>query len=71
MHMTHTRTIAGLIGVMLSAAGLTVSGAAQTTAPGVDIVVPHESWSCGLPGGIPRPETGTGGVGLTFFESAR
>ena len=23
------------------------------------LVVPHESWPCGLPGGIPSPETGT------------
>ena len=22
-------------------------------------IVPHESWSCGMPGGIPAPETGT------------
>jgi hypothetical protein len=67
--MTHTRAIAGFIGVMLSAAGLTVSGAAQSsagrnsagrnTAPDADVIVPHESWSCGLPGGIPRPERGT------------
>ena len=69
MHTTRTRAIAGVIGVMLSAAGLAVSGAAQNSggqnsagqngAPAADVIVPHESWSCGLPGGIPRPETGT------------
>src|SRR5687767_3311226 len=59
MHMTYTRALAGFMGVLLSAAGLAISGAAQTTGPGADVIVPHESWSCGLPGGIPRPETGT------------
>ena len=23
------------------------------------LIVPHESWSCGMPAGIPAPETGT------------
>ncbi len=79
MPTTHTRAIAGVIGVMLSAAGLAVSGATQhdtrntpqntaqnaaqnaapKNAPAADLIVPHASWSCGLPGGIPRPETGT------------
>ena len=62
--MTQTRAIAGFLGVMLSAAGLAFGGAVptsagQNTAPAADVIVPHESWSCGLPGGIPRPETGT------------
>src|SRR5688572_11620226 len=64
MQTTHTRAIAGVLGVLLSAPGLVVSGAAQNSggqngAPAADVIVPHESWSCGLPDGIPRPETGT------------
>src|SRR5688572_984980 len=64
MQTTHTRAIAGVLGVLLSAAGLAVSGAAQNSggqnsAPAADVIVPHESWSCGLPGGIPIPEIGT------------
>ncbi len=31
----------------------------QSRSASADIVVPHESWTCGLPDGIPRPESGT------------
>lgn len=57
--MTHARAIAGIIGVLLSVISMSVGVAGQGDAPGADLIVPHESWSCGLPGGIPRPEGGT------------
>ena len=58
--MRHTRVIAGIIGVVLSLAGSTdwVIGQAPT-ADTNSVLVPHESWSCGLPAGIPSPESGT------------
>ncbi len=57
--MTHARAIAGIIGVLLSVISMSVGVAGQGDAPGADLIVPHESWSCGLPAGIPRPEGGT------------
>jgi len=33
--------------------------AGQANGSAADLIVPHESWSCGLPDGIPRPEGGT------------
>lgn len=38
---------------------MAVGAAGQGNATGADLIVPHESWSCGLPDGIPRPEAGT------------
>jgi len=39
-------------------AALAVAG--QGSAPAApSLIVPHESWSCGLPSGIPNPESGT------------
>ena len=58
-HMTHARAIAGIVGVLLSVTSMAVGLAGQGNAPGADLIVPHESWSCGLPDGIPRPEGGT------------
>src|SRR5688572_4333165 len=57
--MAHTGAIAGIVGVLLSVVSMAVRVAGQGNAIGVDLIVPHESWSCGLPGGIPRPERGT------------
>ena len=57
--MTQTRAIAGIVGVLLSVIGTAVGVVGQGNAPGADLIVPHESWSCGLPEGIPRPEIGT------------
>lgn len=37
-------------------------GGARTPATGSSssrLIVPHETWSCGMPGGIPAPESGT------------
>jgi hypothetical protein len=38
---------------------MAVGVAGQGNAPAADLIVPHESWPCGLPDGIPRPEAGT------------
>jgi hypothetical protein len=57
--MTHTRAIAGIVGVLLSVISMAAGVAGQGNAAGADLIVPHESWSCGLPDGIPRPEGGT------------
>ena len=57
--MTLTRAIAGIFGAVLSVISMAVRVAGQASAPAADLIVPHESWSCGLPDGIPRPEGGT------------
>jgi hypothetical protein len=57
--MTQTRAIAGIVGVLLSALSMADGVAGQGNAPVADLIVPHESWSCGLPDGIPRPEVGS------------
>lgn len=58
--MRHMRAIAFIIGTVLVLGAVAIRAAGQGPAPGAGVViVPHESWSCGLPGGIPRPESGT------------
>jgi hypothetical protein len=57
--MTHARALAGLVGVILSVISTAIAAAGQGNARGADLIVPHESWSCGLPDGIPLPEGGT------------
>ena len=58
--MTHTRPIAFLLATILVVGALAVRAAGQGSTAGAGVViVPHESWSCGLPGGIPNPESGT------------
>jgi hypothetical protein len=57
--MTQTRAIAGIVGVSLSLIGMVTGVAGQANGSAADLIVPHESWSCGLPDGIPRPESGT------------
>ena len=57
--MKHTRAIPGIVGVLLSIISMAVVATGQGNAPGADLIVPHESWSCGLPNGILRPEGGT------------
>src|SRR3954464_5126920 len=66
--MRNGRTWLGVVGFLLSVA-LVVHGSAvqndgtrRANANGGAApvqIVPHESWSCGLPGGIPNPESGT------------
>ena len=57
--MTQGRAITGIVGVILSVIHMAVGVAGQVSASGADLIVPHESWSCGLADGIPRPESGT------------
>src|SRR5688572_2851022 len=61
--MTHTeptRAIAFLVGMILLLGVVAIRAAGQGNTPGAAvIIVPHESWSCGLPTGIPVPESGT------------
>ena len=58
--MTHTRAIAFLAGTILVLGVVAIRAAGQGSTPGAGVViVPHESWSCGMPAGIPAPETGT------------
>ena len=57
--MTQTRAIAGIVGVVLSVISMAADVTGQGNAPVADVIIPHESWSCGLPDGIPRPERGT------------
>jgi hypothetical protein len=44
--------------LFLGVAGLVAAGQADSPGAGT-VIVPHEPWSCGLPGGIPAPERGT------------
>jgi hypothetical protein len=46
----------GAVAVTAVVAAATAVAARQAPAPAV--IVPHESWSCGLPDGIPAPESG-------------
>ena len=58
--MTRTRTILFLAGTVLFLGVVAIPAAGQDRTPdGGVMIVPHESWSCGLPGGIPVPESGT------------
>ena len=54
------RAIAFLVGTSLFLGAVPIPAAGQGRTPDAAVViVPHESWSCGLPGGIPSPEAGT------------
>jgi hypothetical protein len=66
--MRNSRTVMGVVGVFLAVASGVAGSAAQNdaarrpataTASAAAVIVPHESWSCGLPNGIPNPESGT------------
>ena len=57
--MTQPRAIAGIVGLLVSVISMANGVAGQGNAPVADLIVPHESWSCGLPDGIPRPEGGS------------
>jgi hypothetical protein len=61
--MRDRRGLMRIVYVAVAAAVLSsvVSGgsAAARQASAGPVIVPHESWSCGLPGGIPTPESGT------------
>ena len=50
------RMSTAIIGAALLAIAGHVSAQGQNTAK---VLIPHESWTCGMPDGIPNPETGT------------
>jgi Protein of unknown function (DUF3237) len=57
--MRHTRAIAFIAGIILFLGVVAGRAAGQGSGAGAGaVIVPHESWSCGLPGGIPNPERG-------------
>ena len=56
--MTQLRAFAGLVGMILTMIAAAFA-AGQGNASAADVIVPHESWPCGLADGIPRPERGT------------
>src|SRR5687767_7639107 len=59
-HLSATRAIAVLVGATLLAGATAIPAAGQGGRPDAGVViVPHESWPCGLPDGIPSPELGT------------
>lgn len=55
--------LVSLFVVSALAAGVAAQGGARSGGSGAGsaarVVVPHESWTCGMPTGIPGPETGT------------
>src|SRR5688500_3531332 len=55
--MTYRRAIVGVAAVVLLVAATADRLAGQGTAR--NVVIPRESWTCGLPAGIPNPEGGT------------
>jgi hypothetical protein len=59
--MTSRSSVVSLVGILLLCVGPGDGVAGQDAAGGavVSVLVPHESWPCGLPGGIPTPESGT------------
>lgn len=58
--MRHQRAIPVILGTIVVLAITALRAAGQGGPPGgATLIVPHESWSCGLPGGIPSPESGT------------
>src|SRR4051812_14368320 len=65
--MPNSRTVIGVVGGFLAVVSSIHTSAAQTNAgrrpttnvsTAAAVIVPHESWSCGLPNGIPTPESG-------------
>jgi hypothetical protein len=54
--MRHRRAIEGFIGVLLVLSCTAGRAAGQGGAGST--IVPHQSWTCGLPDGIPSPEAG-------------
>ena len=54
--MRHRRAIVATLGIVSL---LAVTGARASSRSRADVViVPHDSWNCGLPDGIPNPENG-------------
>ena len=65
--MKYRRAIVRLVGIVLLCEAVAVRAVGQRPAgdrafdgaEGPTLIVPHASWPCGLPDGIPRPESGT------------
>jgi hypothetical protein len=57
--MRHPRAIALLAGIVLPLVTTTPLPGQGGPASSAAVLMPHESWDCGLPGGIPAPEGGT------------
>lgn len=58
--MRYQRAIPVIVGTIVVLGIAALRAASQGGPPGAGpMIVPHESWSCGLPGGIPVPESGT------------
>jgi len=65
--MRNSRRVVGAVGVLLVVVSGVPGSASQndraqrsaTSTATAAVIIPHESWSCGLPGGIPNPESGT------------
>lgn len=52
--------ITSIVGTAVVLGMAALGAAGQSGSPGApSLIVPHESWSCGLPAGIPNPESGT------------
>jgi hypothetical protein len=49
-------SVLALVGVVASVSNAQNAAARQ---PSSRVIVPHESWNCGMPAGIPSPEAGT------------
>src|SRR5688572_970997 len=59
-HGSRARAIAFLVATTLFLGAVAFPAARQGgTADSGVVIVPHESWPCGLPDGIPSPEIGT------------
>jgi hypothetical protein len=59
-HRRYPRAILFVIGTVIVPGVASLLGVSQGATPGGGtVIVPHESWSCGLPNGIPVPESGT------------
>ncbi len=56
--MRHTRVIGALVRTVLLLS-VAADEAASQIGGQPPLIVPHESWTCGLPNGIPIPESGT------------
>jgi hypothetical protein len=57
--MRQRRAIVAALGIVSLLAVMGARASSQSRAAGADVmIVPHDSWNCGLPDGIPNPESG-------------
>jgi hypothetical protein len=57
--MAHTRRILIVTSVALLVVVTTTGALGQGASASGAVIVPHDTWTCGLAGGIPSPESGT------------